>query len=59
MNTSRRAANARMTITPRGLWEHNAYQSDTSSSLKSSRSSRTRTSWCRGRAVATRARSCR
>jgi type IV pilus assembly protein PilQ len=29
VNTVQKGANARMTITPRGLWEHNAYQSDT------------------------------
>ena len=28
MNTVQQGANARMTITPRGLWEHNAYQTD-------------------------------
>ncbi|MCM8593800.1 type IV pilus secretin PilQ [Accumulibacter sp.] len=28
VNTTQKGANARMTITPRGLWEHNAYQSD-------------------------------
>lgn len=29
VNTTQKGANARMVITPRGLWEHNAYQSDT------------------------------
>ncbi|WP_291847973.1 type IV pilus secretin PilQ [Accumulibacter sp.] len=29
VNTVQKGADARMTITPRGLWEHNAYQSDT------------------------------
>ncbi len=28
LNTIQQGANARMTITPRGLWEHNAYQTD-------------------------------
>ena len=28
VNTVQKGASARMTITPRGLWEHNAYQSD-------------------------------
>ncbi|MEF8736614.1 MAG: type IV pilus secretin PilQ [Candidatus Accumulibacter necessarius] len=28
VDTVQQGANARMTITPRGLWEHNAYQSD-------------------------------
>jgi type IV pilus assembly protein PilQ len=28
LNTVQQGANARMTITPRGLWEHNAYQTD-------------------------------
>ena len=28
MSTIQQGANARMTITPRGLWEHNAYQTD-------------------------------
>ena len=28
VNTVQKGANTRMTITPRGLWEHNAYQSD-------------------------------
>lgn len=28
VNTIQQGANARMTITPRGLWEHNAYQTD-------------------------------
>lgn len=28
VNTVQKGANARMTITPNGLWEHNAYQSD-------------------------------
>jgi type IV pilus assembly protein PilQ len=28
VNTVQQGANARMTITPRGLWEHNAYQTD-------------------------------
>lgn len=29
VNTVQQGANVRMTITPRGLWEHNAYQTDT------------------------------
>ncbi|TLD46627.1 MAG: Type IV pilus biogenesis and competence protein PilQ [Accumulibacter sp.] len=29
VNTVQKGGDARMTITPRGLWEHNAYQSDT------------------------------
>ncbi|MBO3706389.1 MAG: type IV pilus secretin PilQ [Candidatus Accumulibacter sp.] len=29
VNTIQKGGDARMTITPRGLWEHNAYQSDT------------------------------
>ncbi|EXI69698.1 MAG: Type IV pilus biogenesis and competence protein PilQ precursor [Candidatus Accumulibacter adjunctus] len=29
VNTIQKGADTRMTITPRGLWEHNAYQSDT------------------------------
>lgn len=29
VNTVQKGADARMTITPTGLWEHNAYQSDT------------------------------
>ncbi|MBE2260923.1 MAG: type IV pilus secretin PilQ [Rhodobacteraceae bacterium] len=29
VTTVQKGANARMTITPHGLWEHNAYQSDT------------------------------
>lgn len=29
VNTVQKGPNARMTITPHGLWEHNAYQSDT------------------------------
>ncbi len=29
VSTVQKGANARMTITPRGLWEHNAYQTDT------------------------------
>ncbi len=29
VSTTQKGANARMTITPRGLWEHNAYQTDT------------------------------
>ncbi|MCP5249397.1 MAG: type IV pilus secretin PilQ [Candidatus Accumulibacter sp.] len=29
VTTVQKGANARMTITPQGLWEHNAYQSDT------------------------------
>jgi type IV pilus assembly protein PilQ len=29
VTTVQKGANARMTITPRGLWEHNAYQTDT------------------------------
>ena len=28
VSTSQQGANTRMTITPRGLWEHNAYQTD-------------------------------
>ncbi|WP_298311685.1 type IV pilus secretin PilQ [Propionivibrio sp.] len=28
LNTIQQGGNARMTITPRGLWEHNAYQTD-------------------------------
>ena len=28
LNTVQQGSNARMTITPRGLWEHNAYQTD-------------------------------
>ncbi len=28
LNTTQQGSNARMTITPRGLWEHNAYQTD-------------------------------
>lgn len=28
LNTVQQGANARLTITPRGLWEHNAYQTD-------------------------------
>ena len=28
VNTVQQGANARMTITPKGLWEHNAYQTD-------------------------------
>ena len=28
LNTLQQGANVRMTITPRGLWEHNAYQTD-------------------------------
>jgi len=28
VNTTQQGANARMTITPKGLWEHNAYQTD-------------------------------
>jgi type IV pilus assembly protein PilQ len=28
LNTIQQGANGRMTITPRGLWEHNAYQTD-------------------------------
>ena len=28
VNTTQQGANTRMTISPRGLWEHNAYQSD-------------------------------
>ena len=28
VNTLQQGSNVRMTITPRGLWEHNAYQTD-------------------------------
>jgi type IV pilus assembly protein PilQ len=59
VNTIQKGGDARMTITPRGLWEHNAYQSDTQFVIEVKPIARIRTSWCRARAEAIRARSCR
>jgi type IV pilus assembly protein PilQ len=59
VNTVQQGANARMTITPRGLWEHNAYQSDNQFVIEVKPIIENPNKLVQGRVAVIRARSCR